>query len=185
MDVSPAEGGTVEINETTLDFYPNTMTLDNGEVVSLEAIPAPGYGFTEWSGSLSGNENPVMLTMDCTKSITAVFLEKLPELTISIKGKGSTSPEAGTISYDPGTTVTITAIPDDGWKFDGWTGDVPEPESALIVLNIEASKNVTANFSQTTPNQSLYIFIIAGIIVCGIIAWLIIRTQTGKKLYKR
>ncbi len=185
MDVSPAEGGTVEINETALDFYPNTMTLDNGEVVSLKTIPALGYGFAEWSGSLSGNENPVMLTMDCTKSITAVFLKKLPELTISIKGKGTTSPEVGTYNYSPGTTVTIKAIPDDGWQFDGWTGDVPERESALIVLTIEASKNITANFSQTTPNQSLYIFIIAGIIVCGIIAWLLIRTQTGKNPSKR
>lgn len=185
MDVSPAEGGTVEINETALEFYPNTMTLDNGEVVSLEAIPASEYGFTGWSGSLSGNENPVMLTMDCTKSITAVFFKKLPELTINIKGKGSTSPEVGTHNYSPGTTVTITAIPDDGWQFDGWTGDVPEPESALIVLTIEASKDIIANFSQTTPNQSLYIFIIAGIIVCGIIAWLLIRAQTRKYLSKR
>jgi uncharacterized repeat protein (TIGR02543 family) len=180
VDVSPAEGGTIEINKTAFEFYPNSMTLDNGEVVSLEAIPAPGYGFTEWNGNLSGNENPAMLTMDCTKSVTAIFFEKLPELTISIKGKGTTSPEAGTLSYDPGTTITITAIPDDGWQFDGWTGDVPESESALIVITVEANKNITANFSQTTPNQSLYIFIIAGIIACGIIAWLIIRSQTGK-----
>ena len=113
------------------------------------------------------------------------FSEELPELTISMKGKGSTSPETGIHSYPPGTTITITAIPDDGWQFDGWTGDVPEPESALIVITVEANKNITANFSQTTPNQSLYIFIIAGIIACGIIAWLTIRTQTGKKLSKR
>jgi hypothetical protein len=156
------------------------MTLDNGEVVNIEAIPSPGYSFKEWNGSLSGNENPAMLTMDCTKSVTAIFIEKLPELTISMKGKGSTSPEAGTHNYPPGTTVTITAIPDDGWQFDGWTGDVPESESALIVITIEANKDITANFSQTTPNQTIYYYIISGIIACGIIVWLLVRARANK-----
>ena len=38
--------------------------------------------------------------------------------------------------YDHGTTVTLTAVPDDGWFFRQWTGDVTSTANpAEIVMN--------------------------------------------------
>jgi uncharacterized delta-60 repeat protein len=43
-------------------------------VVTLTAVPNTGYAFVNWSGDLSGNNNPETLTMDGPKSVTANFL---------------------------------------------------------------------------------------------------------------
>jgi hypothetical protein len=73
VDVSPSNGGTVAVGETTPSFYPTTSTFDNGVSVRLEAMPAAGYRFSHWSGDLSGADNPTVVVMDCNKEITANF----------------------------------------------------------------------------------------------------------------
>lgn len=42
-------------------------------------------------------------------------------LTVTASEGGSVSPEA-TGTYDEGTTITISATPDEGYKFDKWEG---------------------------------------------------------------
>src|SRR5205085_1434138 len=44
-----------------------------GSSVQLTATPADGYQFAYWSGSASGNANPLTLTVDGPKNITANF----------------------------------------------------------------------------------------------------------------
>jgi PKD repeat protein len=63
-------------------------------------------------------------------------------------GSGSVSlnPAGGT--YNQGTVVTLTAIPDSGWQFDYWSGDLSGTTNpATITMN--SDKTVTANFSPT------------------------------------
>lgn len=60
------------------------------------------------------------------------------------------SPSGGT--YDEGTTVTLTAIPDQGWQFDGWSGDLSGTTNPVNLL-MNSNKNVTALFSMTTSQQ--------------------------------
>ena len=42
-----------------------------GTVVQLTAVPNTGYVFSSWSGDASGTSNPVSVTMDGNKSVTA------------------------------------------------------------------------------------------------------------------
>jgi hypothetical protein len=42
-------------------------------VVTLEAVPDSGWQFKEWSGNLSGSDNPETLIMNSDKSVTATF----------------------------------------------------------------------------------------------------------------
>jgi len=44
--------------------------------VQLTAVPAEGWELSEWTGDLTGNENPVTIEIDGTKNITAVFTKK-------------------------------------------------------------------------------------------------------------
>ena len=44
-----------------------------GTVVALTANPSAGYSFSSWSGDASGSDNPVTLTMNGNKTVTAHF----------------------------------------------------------------------------------------------------------------
>jgi uncharacterized repeat protein (TIGR02543 family) len=128
-----------------------TSTFKNGVSVRLEAVPASGYRFDNWSGDLSGsNTNPTTIVMSCSKNITANFSQIMHTLTMQVSNSGSTTPEAGTYSYSEGTAVNITATPDSGWQFGGWTGDVTESSSSKTIVIINSAKTVTANFVQIT-----------------------------------
>ncbi len=48
---------------------------NKGAAFNVTAIPAAGYQFDGWGGDLSGRINPVQLTMDTNKIITATFSE--------------------------------------------------------------------------------------------------------------
>jgi len=45
----------------------------SGTVLQLTASPNTNYAFDSWSGDLFGSSNPVMITMDSNKSVTALF----------------------------------------------------------------------------------------------------------------
>ena len=49
-----------------------------GQQVTLTAVPHAGFQFVGWSGSLVGPDNPATLTMDRSKSVTAVCSLPLP-----------------------------------------------------------------------------------------------------------
>lgn len=68
LDVS-ATNGTVEVD-------PDKRTFAPGSEVELTAEPDDGYEFDEWTGDASGSENPLTITMDSDKSITASFVEE-------------------------------------------------------------------------------------------------------------
>lgn len=43
--------------------------------VELTAVPASGWVFSNWSGDLSGSDNPVSVTVNADMNITATFVE--------------------------------------------------------------------------------------------------------------
>jgi len=124
-----------------------THTYEEGAVVTVEANPANGWYFEEWTGDETGTDTKIDITMDADKSITAVFEEEMVEygLSININGEGSTSPSEGTHTYEEGTVVTVEATPAEGWEFDEWTGDYTGEES-VINIEIDQDKQITANF---------------------------------------
>lgn len=78
MDVDPIGGGTVQIDKTAPSSYPANVTLTNIKSIRLEAVPAPGYRFSKWSGDLSGTTNPTIMVIACNKKVTANFSEVKP-----------------------------------------------------------------------------------------------------------
>jgi uncharacterized repeat protein (TIGR02543 family) len=52
---------------------PDQASYNSGSTVILTATPASGYTFTGWGGSASGTTNPLTVTMDANKTITANF----------------------------------------------------------------------------------------------------------------
>jgi uncharacterized repeat protein (TIGR02543 family) len=52
---------------------PDQLKYDSNSTVQLTATPAPGNTFTGWSVDASGTTNPLTVTMDGNKNITANF----------------------------------------------------------------------------------------------------------------
>ncbi len=145
----PKEYFTLTTNATN-----GTITLDSvadqyieGTTVTLTATPDYGYSFQEWSGDLTGADNPVTISIDSNMTITALFTE-LPRYTLSVNavnGSVTLDPEGGT--YYEGTVVNLTAIPDTGYRFVIWTGDISGNEpSASVTMNKDMS--VSAGFME-------------------------------------
>ena len=181
MTVSPYNSGTVEIDQTPASSYPIDIEIDSNQEVSLKAVPNDGYDFIGWNGSLSSNDNPAIIVVDCDMQIIASFSQSTYTLTIDVNGSGSTTPSVGIHNYPIEAAVTVTAIPESGWKFDSWTGDIAEAESTTTSLIMDSDKTVTANFSEVKPNWWLIDGSIVGFIVVIVAAWLILRNRATKK----
>ena len=62
-----------------------THSYDYGTVVTLHATANPGSTFMGWSGAVVTTTNPLMLTMDAVKSVTATFITHQVYLPIVIR----------------------------------------------------------------------------------------------------
>jgi PKD repeat protein len=131
--VNPAGLGTVTVS-SVLEWY------DEGTPVQLTAVPSAGiYAFSNWSGDLTGSENPATIIMDGTKRITANFIPT-PRAVVVTSSFGAPNPPAGTTYFPNGTSVTVSCgttpyAGSTGTQYvnAGWTdgsGDIPATGSA-------------------------------------------------------
>ncbi|RLF58403.1 MAG: hypothetical protein DRN25_05250, partial [Thermoplasmata archaeon] len=66
-------------------------------------------------------------------------------LSVSPEGAGSIEKTPDLDQYPEGTTVTLTAIPNSGYIFDHWSGDVSGSENPVSVV-MDSNKTITAVF---------------------------------------
>ncbi len=126
---------------------PDIVTYHYGDVVQLAAVPNPDWIFNHWSGDLTGSLNPVSITINGNKTITATFINSGIHLNLSLVGNGSVSKNPDLPYYTPGQVVVVTASAAPGWTFANWSGDLSgntNPNS--ITMNSE--KAVTATFTR-------------------------------------
>jgi len=154
LEIRPQSSSGTQYTLTTNVAGPGSVipaggSYSAGATVTLSATPSAGYQFSGWSGDLSGATNPATLTMNANKNVTATFTQ-IPTtqyiLTVNTTGSGSVTldPTGGT--YDSGTVVTLTATPNSGFQFAGWSGDLSGATNPAT-LTMNANKNITANFS--------------------------------------
>jgi hypothetical protein len=65
----------------TVTISPRANVYATGASVSLNAIPDPGQQFLAWSGDAAGTQNPLPVSMNTSKTITATFTRK-PSLAV-------------------------------------------------------------------------------------------------------
>ncbi len=76
----------------------------------------------------------------------------LVSLSVSLMGQGAVSSPAGiscaptcSKGFVPGSTVDLTAVPQKGWQFQGWSGSCTGQKTTCSVT-LDQGKNVTASF---------------------------------------
>ncbi|MDB4291128.1 InlB B-repeat-containing protein [Cyclobacteriaceae bacterium] len=134
LTVSAADGGTVSTEGGT---------YDEGTDVTITASANEGYRFTGWEGNDSANES-LTITLNSDQTLQALF-ELIPIYTLTV-----TTGEGGTVSteggeYQEGTEIEITAIPEDGYRFDGWEGN--ESNESAITINISSDTEISPIFN--------------------------------------
>ena len=71
-------------------------------------------------------------------------------LDVSIVGHGSVVLDPPEGLYDENTTVSVEAIADSGWAFDGWSVDLSGSDNPKDIL-MDGNKVVTATFVESAP----------------------------------
>jgi len=132
---------------------------NKGAAVSIRAMPANGYSFTNWvgtgTGSFSGTANPVSITMNGPITETAVFTHTPVQVTVqtnpaglSFTVDGTPYTTAQTFSWVPGSSHTIaTTSPQSGgtgvqYAWLNWTGGGAISHTVVPTSNT----TYTANF---------------------------------------
>lgn len=87
------------VGNGTVSRNPDKFAFEEGETVTLTAQPQTGYVFAGWSGSgLSGNENPITITMNEDKAITALFVRGTADGNLVLNGDFSSGSEEWTLN---------------------------------------------------------------------------------------
>jgi hypothetical protein len=127
-----------------------------GTKVTLTAIPNPGYGWKNWTGTGKDTSNPVTVTIISNKHVAVTFELRLL-LTINNQaivgpskdftgGSVSVSPAPGEDGrYTRDAIIMLTASPASGYRFDRWSGDVSDKVTS-ISITMNANKSISAYF---------------------------------------
>ncbi|MGC9451381.1 MAG: InlB B-repeat-containing protein [Oceanipulchritudo sp.] len=116
---------TVSVENGSVTRSPDQASYAFGTEVTLTAVATDGYIFAGWTGDVNGLENPVTVAVTADLHVTATFVPAALGLKITVEA------ENGTVLVDPlkegyaeGEVVTLTAVADEGYRFDGWNKEV-------------------------------------------------------------
>ncbi len=135
-------------------IMPSNGNYNAGDSVSITAVPDDGWVFSHWGGDITESTNPATITMNADKHVIANFID-LPDLcslAVTVNGNGSVTPDGGNYSKD--ATVQLTAVPDDGWVFSGWSGDLNTSINPASIV-MDENKQVTASFNPVPQDYTL------------------------------
>jgi len=136
------------IGQGNVTRNPDKIIYNHGEIVQLAASPSEGWSFTGWGGDLSGSKNPIDITINADRNVTASF--SLNSYTIAV----SANPEAGgTVTgndiYNHGETVNLAAFPNPGYSFVNWTEDgVQVSNTPDYSFTARRNRTLVANFTR-------------------------------------
>lgn len=109
--ITPSNG-TVTMDPEAADFI-------QGATVVITAVPAPGYRFVGWAGTLAGNTNPLTLTITRDETVAATF-EPVPFVTRILPG-GYISATSLTVTLRVAPEPHVTAYAIEESYPPGWT----------------------------------------------------------------
>ena len=160
LNVDPDNTGIINVNPVKSPGCPADFQYTYDTVVTLTAMPNAGYRFVNWSGDLSGPQNPKSLTMNGDKSVTAHFSSICYTLTRNVQPnnggdirpdplKSASCPDNDQYTY--GTVISLTAMPNTDYEFDGWSGALTGTQNPQN-LTMDGDKSVTAHFSDVNAD---------------------------------
>lgn len=140
LTLSTLGGGTVMAGGQNI--APNTY-YPTGTVVSLGAVEASGWSFLRWEGTVSAADNPLLLTMNQSNDLRAVFGTVVNTV---VAGSGTILlNQTNPIPY--GHSVTATALPAPGFSFLAWSGVASGMDNPAVFAVTNATPTIGAVFN--------------------------------------
>jgi hypothetical protein len=141
---APAGSGLLVLNPSA-GLYPY------GTVVSISALPQPANFFAFWGNAANGGANPLLFPVTNANPIVSSLFTGLganqASLAVVPVGRGSVSVSPPGNAYSLGQMVNVTASPQSGQSFLGWSGDATGPQNPLSV-SMTQSKIIYGNFTR-------------------------------------
>jgi len=152
VQVRPLPAGPFTLNVQDPDngsifVTPNKPSYAYGERVTIRAQGESGFGLANWTGSLSGTQNPIVLDITQNMTVGGVFQPMAEDikLTITSNGQGQVNISPKKNKYLYGELVNLTPQPQTGFIFAGWTGDLTGANNPATIV-MDTSKTLVANF---------------------------------------
>ena len=152
IDVQQPANGSISVSPPA-----DGVAYHYGETVEIRAQGQGNYVMQNWTGSFSGNQNPIVFDITENVTVGAVFeLGAKPKLNITTNGQGTVevSPQRANDLYTYGELVTLTPKPQLGYIFAGWTGSLTGANNPAVIV-LDSTKNITANFISSNPDSPI------------------------------
>ncbi len=160
VNVQPITASTFSINvqqpaNGSIIVTPDKETYTYGETVTIRAQGASGYNLQNWTGSLSGAQNPIVFDITEDVTVGAAFVAgPPPKLNLSVIGQGEVSASPKKNNYLNGELVTLTPDPMPGFIFAGWSGDLTGADNPAVIV-MSGTKTITANFISANADSPI------------------------------
>jgi hypothetical protein len=136
-----------------------SLTVLAGSTLTVVEQPDTGSVFSQWGGACSGTSVSCSAHLATNQSVSADFVQPTTNtLTVNVVGGGSVS--GGGVSCPAGSicaveepsnaTVTLTASPQSGYAFTGWSDDCSGLQPSCTV-QMNSARKVTATFELLVP----------------------------------
>ena len=146
IELSATQGGTVS----------GEGDYEEGTSVTACATPDEGYQFLYWTEDDQPvcNEASYSFPAKNSRSLVAVFeLIPIPTYSINVTSTAGGTAE-GDGQYKQGETVTVTAIPDNGYSFISWQeNDITVSDTPDFSFTADSDRTLTAVFEPVLPPE--------------------------------
>ena len=157
---------TIQTSPAALQFsvdgasYTAAQTLNLSQGAHTIAVTSPQAGaagtqyvFASWSDGGAASHSITVGSSPATYTATFQTQYQL-SISASPAGGGTVTPASGGF-YNAGTAVNISAAPNSGHIFSGWTGPAASASSASTTVTMSAPETVIASFSGSSGSCSL------------------------------
>ena len=134
----------------TIARSPNQSAYSYGSTVRLTAVPQTGFHFAGWSGDLTGANYDTSIFITADRNIITTFAIDTCVLSITAVGNGTVTKNPDQPAYPYGSVVLLTAVPQTGYHFTGWSGELSGTTNPCQI-SMNGAKSVTANFAISAP----------------------------------
>jgi polygalacturonase len=139
---------TSTVGSGTISISPTGTVFSCGTPITVTATPATYYSLTGFSGAITGTTNPQTFTLNSNSTVTATFSQTRFPINTTIVGPGTVTanPADPGSGYTSGTQVTLTATPNSGAYFVGFSG-AQTSSTSPITVTVNSTTNITATFA--------------------------------------